>query len=294
MLARLSGGLGNQLFQYAAARAIALRNGAELSLDTRSFARDPLRRRYALERFPICAVRRDLVGWRCALAELPALWRIARATGWAPRVGGTRFLYDRMRALDHRVRADAAHLVLTGYWQDERYFLDALPNIAAELDPISRLSPAVRAFGESLDAPGTLAIHVRRADFANTDSPHGTCSASYYANAVRFLRERSKFDRIVVFTDDAAWVQSSLGLGQQFETLARSAERDDVDDLWLMSRCPMLVISNSSYSWWAARLAELRRAQDSTLVVCPARWYRPLAGPIPHPAPERWHRLAGE
>jgi len=286
--------LGNQLFQYAAARAITLRTGAELSLDARSFARDPLRRRYALDRFPILAIRRDLVGWHRAFAEFPALWRVTRVTGWAPRVGGTRFLYDRMRGLDPRVQADAEHLILTGYWQDERYFLDALSTIAVELEPAARLSAKVRTLGDSLDTPGTLAIHVRRADFANASSPHGTCSAAYHADAVRFLREQSKLERIVVFTDDAAWVRSSLDLGQSFETFARAADRDDVDDLWLMSRCRMLVISNSSYSWWAARLAELRRAPGTTLVVCPSRWYRPSAGPIPHPAPERWHRVTAE
>ncbi|MFO0827463.1 MAG: alpha-1,2-fucosyltransferase [Phycisphaerales bacterium] len=289
---RLSGGLGNQLFQYAAGRAVAIERSARLVLDARSFRRDRLRR-FALGRYPITAERRDLAGWRRAVTECPGLWRLARATGFAPRIGGTRFLFDRLRGFDGRIHESCDELVLTGYWQDERYFAAVNDVLAREFDLSEIVDPATRRLGTELRSSIALAVHVRRGDFARSDSPHGTCSPSYYRRAVAAAFAERSFDRIVVFSDDPAWARE-LPLDRAFETMPRDPARGDDADLWLMSQCGGFVIANSSYSWWAARLAELRAGPTGTLVVCPARWYAPHAGPFPHPAPERWRHVAAD
>jgi hypothetical protein len=300
---RLSGGLGNQLFQYAAGRAAALRSGATLHLDHASFARDPLRRRFALGRFPIVAERRDLDGWRRRIVDVPGAWRIARRIGCAPRIGDTRFLFDRLRGFDGRIDDAAPRRVLVGYWQDERFFADAVDRLAAELDPSSLFPAATLRFGAELRVGIALGVHVRRADFAAVKSPHGTCSPEYYRDAVAAVLDSARVDRIVVFTDDPDWAKATLRFGRPFETIGRSPDRGDDEDLWLLGRCRHLVLANSSWSWWAARLAEFDRSRDprggasddaepsGTLVVCPSRWYRAAAGPIPHPAPSRWRRI---
>jgi hypothetical protein len=300
---RLSGGLGNQLFQYAAGRAAALRSNAVLHLDHATFTTDPLRRRFALGRFPIVAERRDLEGWRRRVVEVPGAWRIARRFGCAPRIGDTRFLFDRLRGYDPRIDDAARHRVLVGYWQDERFFDDALDRLAVELDPSQRFSDATLRFGEGLRVGIALGVHVRRADFAAAGSPHGTCSPEYYRDAVAAARAAAPIDRIVVFSDDPDWARATLRFGGDFETVGRSPDRGDDEDLWLLGRCRHLVLSNSSWSWWAARLAEFDRTREprggpsveqrssGTLIVCPSRWYRAAAGPIPHPAPSRWLRI---
>ncbi len=302
---RLSGGLGNQLFQYAAGRAAAIASGASLLLDSASFESDPLHRRFSLGRFPLRAELRDLVGWHRTLLRSPGIWRIARSTGFSVRVGDTRFLFDRLRGFDARVTEISEHRVLTGYWQDERYFAHAFDSLRAELDPSAAFPEATRALGAELATGASLALHVRRADFAQGSSPHGTCSPAYYAAAVAWIRSAADVDRAVVFSDDPTWAQRTLDIGMPFQTMPRDAARGDDEDLWLMSRCRHLVIANSSFSWWAAWLAEHRsdspkesralgehRANaTATLIACPSRWYRASAGPIPHPAPERWRRI---
>ncbi|MDZ4753814.1 MAG: alpha-1,2-fucosyltransferase [Phycisphaerae bacterium] len=298
---RLAGGLGNQLFQYAAARAAALVSGATVALDTSSFAGDPLRRRYALSRFPIQATQCDLRGWRRAIAAAPGLWRVARRTGVAPRVGDTRFLFDRMRGFDPRVLAPVPHLVLTGYWQDAGYFTPHAATLDRELDPSSAFPAATRDLGAAFADEPTLALHVRRSDFTRSDSPHGSCSPAYYRAAANWIRGETFISRVIVFTDDPTWAHATLDLDVPFETLSRAnhptlvdppqAPRGDDEDLWLMSRCRHVVIANSSFSWWAAWMAERRAARVGTIIACPSRWYRASAGPIPHPAPPGWRRI---
>jgi hypothetical protein len=284
---RLSGGLGNQLFQYAAARSMALDTGAELLLDTSSFPTDPQRRRYALERFPLRATRRDLHGWRAGVAAAPGLWRLLRATGGTPRVGGTRFLFDRLRGEDHRLRGAAAETVLIGYWQDEAHFARHAQTLRRELDPSANFAPSTRSLGDDLSATCTLGVHVRRGDFARPDSPHGSASKAYFRAAYRTVSAAAAIDRTVVFSDDPAWASDALPAEARAEVVPRDPDRGDDEDLWLLSRCRHVVTSNSSWSWWAAWLAE----RPDTLIACPERWYRPVAGPIPHPAPSRWRRI---
>lgn len=292
VVVRLAGGLGNQLFQYAAGRSIALAAGGRVELDRSSFASDPLRRRFALGRFPIHAAERDLDGWRRRVVDLPGIWRLARATGAWPSLGGTRFAFDRLRGFDPRIATRAETLVLTGYWQDEAYFAAAGETLAGELDPSASFPDATRRLGSELASAATLAVHVRRSDFTDPKSPHGSCSPAYHRAAVAWIRSQTALDRIFVFSDDVAWAKNSLHLDAAFETLERDPARGDDEELWLMSRCRHLVIANSSFSWWAAWLAERRAGGTGTLVACPARWYRPAAGPIPHPAPPRWRRIA--
>lgn len=291
---RLAGGLGNQLFQYAAGRAAADAIGAELLLDGGAFGRDRVGRRYALDRFGIEATRQDLAGWRRTVADWPGLWRFARATGWAPRVGGTRFLFDRLRGYDPRLRQADRFTIATGYWQDERHFADRRERLLGELESDARFPDSAGADAD-LRAIDTVVVHVRRGDFTASASPHGTCGPEYYRRAIAWQATAATLRRVVVFSDDpaaaAALVRSVAPAEAAVEIHADRSLGDD-GELRRMSRCRRLVIANSSYSWWAAWLADRGGLQPGTLIACPGRWYLPAAGPIPHPAPERWHRIA--
>lgn len=293
LVMRLAGGLGNQLFQYAAGRSAADAIGATLVLDASSFRRDPLGRSYALGRFPIDAERSDLSGLRRRVVETPGLWRFARATGWVPRIGGVRYLHDRLRGFDARLLEPAPETIAIGYWQDERHVLPARTRLLRELDPSRAFDDATRSLGEELADPGAVAMHVRRGDFAAAGSSHGTCDGRHYRAALRALAEGGPIRRLHLFSDDPAAAKAlaeaiAEGTPWRVESAAR---RPEDEELWLMSRCARLAIANSSYSWWAAWLADRGGERAGTLIACPDRWYRPSAGPIPHPAPARWRRI---
>ncbi|MBL9150038.1 MAG: alpha-1,2-fucosyltransferase [Phycisphaerae bacterium] len=298
VVVRLSGGLGNQLFQYAAGRSLAIATNATLALDRSSFQADRLRR-FALGRFPLAATLDDLVGWRRRVVDLPGIWRLARTVRAWPRVGRTTFLFDAMRGFDPRWNSLVGGVgrvhVLTGYWQDEGFLAAAEADLARECDPSSAFPRATIDLGTAFQSETTLGIHLRRGDFAETRSPHRVCTIDYYRSAIAEAIRLASPSRVVVFSDDPAWAASvDLGLPSTLprETMPRDASRGDDEDLWLLGRCRALVLSNSSYSWWGARLAELAFGEDRVSVICPNRWYHSSAGPIPSPARSRWVQVA--
>ena len=175
VVVRLSGGLGNQLFQYAAGRSLAIATNATLALDRSSFQADRLRR-FALGRFPLEAELEDLAGWRRRVVGLPGIWRLARTARAWPRVGRTTFLFDAMRGFDARSNAllggaGRVH-VLTGYWQDEGFLAAAEPCLARECDPSATFPASTLELGAGIQSESTLGIHLRRGDFAKTSSPN--------------------------------------------------------------------------------------------------------------------------
>ncbi len=272
VVVRLLGGLGNQLFQWAAGSAVARDAGAELRVDPSLLAPGiPVR----LGDAGLDAPRWSPRGAVAALLRMPGLWRLGRSTGWRPRVGRTRLVFDRLRGFDPSLASalpKGGTLVLTGYWQAPEWPARSGGAVRAALPPIP--SDAV-------------ALHVRRGDYARqaaTGAYHGLLDGAYYRRALEALGDEARRRPIVVYTDDAERVRGEGWL----PTGARFADPgSDLEHLRRMAGSAHLVTANSSYSWWAAWLGD----RPGRTVIVPARWWTERAGAIPHPAPPAWRRL---
>lgn len=272
VVVRLLGGLGNQLFQWAAGSAVAEDAGAALRIDPSLLAPTiPAR----LGELGLDAPRWAPTGAVAVLARVPGLWRICRATGWKPRLGRTRFVFDRLRGHDGTLASSLpanGTLVLTGYWQSPAWAARRGGAIREALPPIE--SDAV-------------ALHVRRGDYASiasTAAYHGVLDGSYYRRALEFLGEDALRRPVVVYTDEPDRVRAEGWLPRE-ATFAPPAP--DVEHLRRMAGSAHLVTANSSFSWWAGWLGE----RAGRRVIAPARWWTDRAAPTPHPAPPHWVRL---
>lgn len=269
IIARVEGGLGNQLFIYAAARALALRTGAQLRLDvSNSYPRDSFGRRYQLNEFNIAAslakeaevarYRPESRGfyWRRKLdRRLPFSWR---------SIIDERALFE-PRLLELRPRGD---VYLIGYWQREEYFRDQAPAIRRELTWRREPSAHSAALGERMRQCEAAFLHVRRIDYAHR------LSAEYYGAALKMLYERASEPRLFVFGDDLDWARRELPLREDTQFVEHNGEERNVEDLWLMTRCRHAIVANSSFSWWGAWL----NAEPDRVVIAPATWgYRAAA-----------------
>ena len=282
--ASLIGGLGNQMFQYAAGKALAERHGVALALDLSGF------RNYALRSFLLDHLRVPEAAAAVAAesgAEKPAnqyvrsLWkqRIDRIFGrgalrkLAPSANEYRephFHYD------PGFEALGPETSLFGYFQSERYFR----SIAAPLrewfspsEPFTAPAAGVLARIEGSALP--VSVHVRRGDYLNpgTAEFHGILGGSYYRQALDRLEDTiGQEAELFVFSDDPVAAEQVLNFvpKSRLVHVCGDAERP-WEDMALMARCRHHVIANSSFSWWGAWL---NRCADK-VVIAPRAWFAP-------------------
>lgn len=258
VIARIIGGLGNQLFCYAAARRLALFSNAELVLDDRSgFIRDrryhrhyqldhfsiPCRKSTALERLePFSLVRR----------YLKRRWNQQRPFSQRAYIQQERIDFD-PRLL--QVKPQGA-LYLEGYWQSEDYFKDVEAIIRQDL----RIQPPTdtlnQAMAERIRAHAAVAVHVRFFDQPQAGD-FNNAPRDYYQRAIAEMERRVPGAYYYVFSDqpEAAYGRVPLPAGRVTTVDHNRGDAMAYADLWLMSQCQHFIIANSTFSWWGAWLA---------------------------------------
>lgn len=265
----LDGGLGNQMFQYAAGRSVSLRAGLPLELDLRTLlARG--QRDYALGGFVLGEnVKLLAEGAPPGSGRLSRLFRLITARGRTFREAG--FAYD------DRVRSIAAPVRLEGYFQSDRYFSAFADVIRQDFAPRREAMGEIdRLAAQLLPAGPCCSLHARRGDYARPEisAVHGLLGVDYYARALQMMAERTGQSLpICVFTDDPTWARSHLPLSSM-ACFVSEHTRTPMQDLALMSRCSHHITANSSFSWWGAWL---NPSQDK-VVITPREWFRPESG----------------
>lgn len=281
---RLLGGLGNQMFQYAAGLALAERHGSKLRLDP-SYIGFEAHRSYALDALLVEAAvsrRRRVPMWVFERDRLDhAIVRL--------RFFGAKVESERTHAYDEHFDQAPANAYLLGYRQTERYLLPVADLLRQRFRP-RRMGPRALAFaGRIATASAPVAVHVRRGDYVenlSTNHLFGVPAPDYYERAARIVESRADADSLTffVFSDDIAWCRERLRLPG--ETVFVSGETAAHEDLDLMRRCKHNIIANSSFSWWGAWLGET----DSSVVVAPEPWFENYPGDTSQQVPERWSR----
>jgi Glycosyl transferase family 11 len=286
---RLCGGLGNQLFQYAFGRALALRSGAGLRLDASAgFIGDPYGRKCELGDF-------------CHAGE-----RII-----APSGSGLGTFLRRFRDIADRMRAPAARRTLrepeaipgslvapfapwavslrvskdvtsAGYWQSDRYFLDADETIRRDLAMRFTPTPRDAELSDEIAASGSsIGVHVRR-HRVMTAREDLQVPLHFYHAAIARIRESDPGARIFLFSDDHDWARDKFKDEGALVRVEHNGNDRPVADFWLLKQCRHFVLSNSTFSWWSAWLG----AQQDKKVVIPKSFYC-----REYMAPASWERL---
>ena len=285
IIIRLQGGLGNQLFQYALYREFAAR-GREVKIDEVSGFVDDKQRRPVLREY-FGAV------YQTATPEEVADLRDARMD-LISRI--RRFILGR-KSREVTEPADGnfdpsihelTDAYLDGYWQSERYFPD--PRVRAQLKELLDLPRAQVITGavamllaDSISETESVSLHVRLGDYlwpGTAETHGGICDGQYYRDAMARIRKLYPEAEFYVFCLDKVWGREHFPTEEGFVVVDTGEEREDLVEFWLMSHCRHHILANSSYSWWAAWLAEAIRtvAVDTRdlapagLVVAPSRW----------------------
>lgn len=296
VITRLIGGLGNQMFQYAAGRALALRRGAVFKLDVTGFTAvgAHTKRRYELDCFPIHgAIANDADLARFGRTDRPGSPRVDRVRRLL-RVNGSNDAWPIYREphfrFDPAVDALSAPVYLDGYWQCERYFSNVTELLRREFLPQAPVDAENAALAAQIDAVNAVSLHVRRGDYVSdpiTHRFHGTCSVDYYRQAIDLIIERVGAPHLFVFSDEPQWARAHLRFAVPITVVdVNSPDRGD-RDMWLMMRCRHHILANSSFSWWGAWLNPSREK----IIVAPRQWFRSSDIDTRDLIPQSWIRL---
>ena len=294
IIARLHDGLGNQLFIYAAARAIAEARGDALLLDTYSgFARD---RKYGatsqLEHFAVKAPRAPK-----SLSYPPPFGRHIRdlQVSLSKKLPlGQRFV---IREADFDAVMAGAPLRSTvrleGYWQSERYFAAIADKIKDELEVVSPLSPRSREIAGLMANSEAVCLHVRQMrgshlDFKQPPPSHfPQLSFSYYEEAVARLVQRVPNPTFFCFSDNFPWIRERWNFPFPVHYVDHNRGERSYEDIALMRLCRHFVVGNSTFSWWGAWLSR----NPDKIVIAPENRGRVRWGSEDDLLPKRWDIL---
>ena len=267
---RLRGGLGNQLFQYAAGSAVAYRLDCPLFVETAEFAAV----------LPGDTPRTFELEWLIDRAHVlvgstPGVSRriLRRAVRQVSLPLGPRRFSEASFAFDPRIEDVKVGTTLEGYFQSWRYFTSVEDSLRIRLRSAVPRSPWGAQMEKELASRGPwIAVHVRRGDYLKprNSSYHGLLGASYYETALSKLSLRGCDFRVVAFSDDPDAALELFGAqASSVETVRPPAESNPAESMLLMSQAGAIVTANSSFSWWAGWLAD----PAASTVVCPVPWF---------------------
>lgn len=256
---KLLGGMGNQMFQFAAGLAQARRLNTTLQLDISLLGG---KRKYVLDQW-----------------NLPD--DVTTVTGVAPTVHENGMGYN--RGINERVKDGDC---LYGYWQSKRYFEHIQDDIRDIFTlPLVSNDRMKDLLTEIIPGEKSVMLHVRRDDYLVSPHKefHGLLPMSYYESAMDHITGRITNARFFVFSEDVEWASQNF-LGDDVAIVPRGQEAEDI---YLMSFCHHAITANSSFSWWGAFLGD---THPDRIVIAPSRWFQDQWTDYSDIVPDRWLR----
>lgn len=267
IISHLMGGLGNQMFQYAAGRRIQVESGGELSV----FFEDGYRlaiRSYSLDAFQIFAKKASPKDLAAVGPERRLRRRIKLLLNMPIEKSVVRekqtFVYD-PSLVD--IKTD---VYLIGSWQSYKYVDAIRAQLMFDFRLKEKSDTIQSAWSTVAKTTCPVSMHIRRGDYANKASGFSILPLDYYKSALEFLRSKLGAFEVFVFTDDPEWAKGNLQelIAPNPMTVVSNPELKDFEELTLMSMCRHHIIANSSFSWWAAWLND----DPAKIVTAPRRW----------------------
>ena len=271
VIVQLSGGLGNQMFEYSL--YLSLKNrGKEVKIDDVTCYADAGTRPKQLDVFGITyerASREEMVEMTDASMKMSD--RIRR------KLTGRKTKAYREKDINYDSRVmELDPALLEGCFQSEKYFADCREQVREAFrfrgieDGRFAMPESVKAILEQIRAAQSVSVHIRRGDYL--DPSHGgiysgICTEEYYRKAFELIEEKYPDAVYFIFSNDAEWTKQNFS-GKNRVIVEGTTEDTGYLDMYLMSHCKHNIIANSSFSWWGAWLND----NPQKTVIAPSRW----------------------
>jgi len=268
VISKIFGGLGNQMFQYAFGRHLALKNNQELKLDLSFFEYDGFRR-YSLNHF---SITENIAGPEDI--ELLKHKQNSRRHQLAIKLFNSKpyFIHEQGLNFNPQYFTTQSNVYIDGYWQSGQYFSGSSTRIREDFQFKTPASEANKTMLSAIGADNSVSLHIRRGDFSSDralNNIHGTCPIAYYQKASALITGKIKDPVFYIFSDDLAWAEQHLKLDYKMRLVDINDDETAYEDLRLMANCKHHIIANSTFSWWGAWL----NANTDKIVIAPAQWF---------------------
>lgn len=290
IIVNITGGLGNQFFQYAFAYSLAKKRQTQLKLDITAFKTYKLRQ-YKLDRYFITeeiATTEEVK--QLKYKQEHALTRLYRKLIKIPRPLANTYYKEPHFQLDKNTLSQQGSVYFDGYWQSYKYFQDYRESFLDIFTLKENIHTNSKKYLQQILNNKAVSIHIRRGDYASnkkTNSVHGTCSLTYYQNGISYITQKIKDPHFFVFSDDLHWARDNLIINGPLTFIELNHGNSDCDEMLLMSHCEHNIIANSSFSWWGAWLNQ----NPNKIVVAPQHWFRDASIKTEDLIPESWTRI---
>jgi hypothetical protein len=267
IITEINGGLGNQLFQYAAGLSLAEKHQTQLKINV-DFKQADTSRTLGLSHFNIfleSATPEEIKHYS------PTSILFKKILSYLP-LALQKFYKERQFSYQPDFEKLGPNVYLKGYWQSERYF----STIATQVKDIFTLQPHfysnILPLIEEIKQTESVSIHVRKGDYLlhPYSDYYATLESAYYNNALAALQDNLPQLKLYVFTDDPKWVKENLALPIPYTLISGVQTRSMDEDFQAMLSCKYHIIANSSFSWWTAWLS----AREGKKVVAPKEWFK--------------------
>ena len=262
---RLIGGLGNQMFQYAAAKSLAKKLNTDVIIDTRAFKVYKLHK-YLLNNLQISSREATESEYKKHRLYMRLPSKILQKIG-------LNFIWynEKSYSFDKNLRKLRGNYFLSGYFQSEKYFRDIADILEKEFNPRQKINEKNLIYLQKVQSQNSVMLHIRRGDYVKNNanlSFHGLCSIKYYKKAISKIKKTIKNPKFFVFSDDLNWAKLNFGDNKSFIYVEGNKNSPEMD-LMIMKNCKNHIIANSSFSWWGAWLGN----NKNKIVISPSPWF---------------------
>ena len=168
------------------------------------------------------------------------------------------------RKIDLVKKLDPSQRAYVGYFQSESYFEQYSENIKSLFSYPLEFEDRIRRELPFIFEGDTTVINVRRGDYLHSPNYHPVITPEYIYKAIELIPNTKNY---LIASDDIPWCKANIQLpNSRYLEGYRSYEQ-----LWILSMCHNFVISNSSFSWWAAYLSR----NPNKIVIAPETWFGP-------------------
>lgn len=269
IIVNLTFGLGNNLFQYALGRNLALKHNTELSFDLSGQNRG--RQQYLLNYLS----HFNTVGHVAKKSQIAKIKLLNRLSFLNHHYKNSVFyegFYENGCDFDPRVLNAPENAYIHGYWPSEKYFKEAGDIVRRDFTFKNSEGADYERVLNDIKSSNSVSIHIRRGDYLWNKNQRifTTCLPDYYYAAEKIISEKISSPKLFVFSDDIEWVKSNMPFHHP-AVFVTDGHLKDYQELMLMAACKHNIIANSTYSWWGAWL----NSNPEKIVVTPKKWFVP-------------------